>query len=228
MLHELLERAFGEACPSLGVDESYTLFAGCECTIAVLEYGQAVQLEIPTRINLHSRTVIAEIAGVSSRGDERYTRGQPELHNKLHWPDGFASFAPRFVSALQEWNCRVLNMTRMKQYVVFSVKRVLETKATCAMNPSFSKAWEYGLRDYGKTLATVKKTCSRTATQYDSGKKSRRGSQSPCALCFAFAEYSQLRWKTLFEGWMAFRRKGLDETGEKRRTGGLGHIPKLS
>lgn len=70
MLHELLERAFGETCPSLCINESRTLLTGCERAVAVLEYGQPVQLEVPTRINFHSRTVIAEIAGVSAHRDE--------------------------------------------------------------------------------------------------------------------------------------------------------------
>lgn len=64
MLHEFLERAFGEARPSMCVNESCTLLAGCERAIAIAEHRQSVQLEVLTRVNLHSRTVIAEIAGI--------------------------------------------------------------------------------------------------------------------------------------------------------------------
>jgi hypothetical protein len=71
--HELLERAFREARPPLRVNESCTVLTSRERATAVPEHRQSVQLEVPTRINLDCRTLVAEVTGVAALG-ERVTR----------------------------------------------------------------------------------------------------------------------------------------------------------
>ena len=91
MLHEFLERAFGEARPFRSVNEGCTGFAGGERATAVREHQQSVQFEVPARINLDSRTLVAKVTGVPAHRDERRSRRSPVPRTVFY----FATAPPR-------------------------------------------------------------------------------------------------------------------------------------